>query len=71
MREDRIWSPSAVGPVTSRRLRLFALNGTDKLGRDIGNLLGLPLSTQLKTGMYSGVIGPSEKGGRFAFGRYN
>jgi ribose-phosphate pyrophosphokinase len=44
MTENRIWSPSAVGPVMSHRLRLFALNGTDKLGRDIGNLLGHPLS---------------------------
>ena len=42
--ENRIWSPSAVGSVMSHRLRLFALNGTDKLGRDIGNLLGHPLS---------------------------
>ncbi len=42
--ENQIWSPSAVGPIASRHLRLFALNGTDDLGRDISKLLAHPLS---------------------------
>ena len=43
--ENQIWSPSAAGPVASHRLlRLFALNGTDDLGREIGNILGHSLS---------------------------
>ena len=42
--ENQIWPPSAVGSIASRHLRLFALNGTDHLGRDISNLLGHPLS---------------------------
>src|SRR5665811_2441978 len=42
--ENPIWSLSAVGPLLSRHLRLFALNGTDDLGRGISNLLGHPLS---------------------------
>ena len=42
--ENPIWSPSAVGPIATRHLRLFALNGTDDLGRGISNLLGHPLS---------------------------
>ncbi|MFZ2160204.1 MAG: ribose-phosphate pyrophosphokinase-like domain-containing protein, partial [Bradyrhizobium sp.] len=43
--ENRIWSPAAAGPVASHRLlRLFALNGTDELGREIGNILGHSLS---------------------------
>jgi len=41
--EDQIWSPCAVGPIAGRHLRLFALNGTDKLGRDISQLLAHPL----------------------------
>ena len=41
---NQIWSPSAVGPIASRHLRLFALNGTDDLGRDISKLLAHPLS---------------------------
>lgn len=44
MMEHQMWSPSAVGPIASRHLRLFALNGTDDLGRDIGKLLAHPLS---------------------------
>jgi ribose-phosphate pyrophosphokinase len=43
--ENQIWSPSTVGKIASQRLRLFALNGTDTLGRDISALLGHPLST--------------------------
>lgn len=43
--ENQIWSPSAVGPVEARDLRLFALKGTDDLGRDISKLLAYPLST--------------------------
>ena len=42
--ESSIWSPSAVGPVVGRGLRLFALNGTDVLGENIGKLLAYPLS---------------------------
>jgi ribose-phosphate pyrophosphokinase len=39
--ENQIWAPSAAGPVGSHRLlRLFALNGTDELGREISKLLG-------------------------------
>ena len=41
---NQIWSPSAVGRVVSDRLRLFALNGTAELGRDIGKQLGHSLS---------------------------
>ncbi len=41
---NQIWSPSVIGPIASRHLRLFALNGTDDLGRDIGKLLGHALS---------------------------
>ena len=44
MTESRIWSPSDVGVIAGRELRLFALNGTDELGRDIGKLLAHPLS---------------------------
>ena len=43
--ENQIWSPSTVGRIAGQRLRLFALNGTDTLGRDISDLLGHPLST--------------------------
>lgn len=42
--ESQIWSPSAVRPIVSRRLRLFALKGTDHLGREISKLLGHALS---------------------------
>ena len=42
--ENQMWSPSAVGPIASRHLRLFALNGTDDLGREISKLLAHPLS---------------------------
>ena len=42
--ENQIWSPSTVGRIASQRLRLFALNGTDILGRDISDLLGHPLN---------------------------
>ncbi len=43
--DNQIWSPSAAGPVAShRQLRLFALNGTDDLGREISNILGHSLS---------------------------
>ena len=41
---QQIWSPSAVGRIAGDRVRLFALKGTTELGRDIGNLLGLPIS---------------------------
>lgn len=41
---NQIWSPSAVGSIARRHLRLFALNGTDDLGRDISKLLARPLS---------------------------
>ena len=44
MTENQIWSPSAAAPVEGRDLRLFALNGTDELGRDISKLLAHPLS---------------------------
>jgi ribose-phosphate pyrophosphokinase len=41
----QIWSPSAAGPVASHRLlRLFALNGTGELGREISKILGHSLS---------------------------
>jgi ribose-phosphate pyrophosphokinase len=42
--ENQIWSPSAAGPIASHDLRLFALNGTDALGREISKLLAHPLS---------------------------
>src|SRR5579864_6540020 len=42
--EKQIWAPSAVKHVVSNRLRLFALNGTSELGRDVSNLLGQDLS---------------------------
>jgi len=42
--ENQIWSPSAVEPIAGRDLRLFALKGTDNLGRDISKLLAHPLS---------------------------
>jgi ribose-phosphate pyrophosphokinase len=42
--ENQIWSPSAAAPVAGRDLRLFALNGTDELGRGISKLLAHPLS---------------------------
>lgn len=43
--ENQIWSPSAAVPAAShRQLRLFALNGTDQLGRGISKLLGHSLS---------------------------
>lgn len=42
--ENQIWSPSAVAPIVSSRLRLFALNGTNDLGRDISKLLSHSLS---------------------------
>ncbi len=48
--ENQIWSPSAVGPIASRHLRLFALNGTDDLGRDISKLLA-HLSARMKSGI--------------------
>ncbi len=39
--ENLIWSPSAAGPVGSHRLlRLFALNRTEELGRELSKLLG-------------------------------
>jgi hypothetical protein len=41
---NQTWSPSAVGPIARRHLRLFVLNGTDDLGRDISKLLAHPLS---------------------------
>lgn len=41
--ESQIW-PLSVGRITSRHLRLFALNGTDDLGRHISKLLAHPLS---------------------------
>ncbi|MCC7272196.1 MAG: ribose-phosphate pyrophosphokinase [Alphaproteobacteria bacterium] len=44
MAESRIWSPSDVRPVAGDRLRLFALAGSDRLGREIGDLLGQPLA---------------------------
>lgn len=44
MTENHIWLPTAVGPVVSSRLRLFALKGTDSLGRDVSRLLAHPLS---------------------------
>lgn len=42
--KNQIWSPSAVEPIAGRHLRLFALKGTDNLGRDISKLLAHPLS---------------------------
>jgi ribose-phosphate pyrophosphokinase len=42
--EQQSWAPFTIGRVTSDRLRLFALNGTSELGRDISNLLGHDLS---------------------------
>src|SRR5664280_2703480 len=42
--ENQIWSPSAAEPIAGRHLRLFALKGTDDLGRDISKLLAHPLS---------------------------
>src|SRR5487761_2427949 len=42
--ENQIWQPSAVAPIAGRYLRLFALKGTENLGRDIGKLLAHPLS---------------------------
>ncbi len=39
-----IWSPSAAASIASRDLRLFALKGTDDLGRNISKLLAHPLS---------------------------
>ena len=42
--ENQIWTPSAVGRVVSNRLRLFVLNGTTELGREISDLLGHSLS---------------------------
>src|SRR5512138_3524811 len=42
--ENHTWLPTAVGPVVSSRLRLFALKGTDSLGRDVSKLLAHPLS---------------------------
>lgn len=43
--DNQIWSPSAAGPVASHRLlRVFALNGTDDLGREISTILGHSLS---------------------------
>jgi ribose-phosphate pyrophosphokinase len=44
MTENQIWSPSAVGPLADRALQLFALNGTEDLGRGISKLLAHPLS---------------------------
>lgn len=32
---NQTWSPSAVDSIARRHLRLFVLNGTDDLGRDI------------------------------------
>lgn len=42
--EKQIWTPSAVARVVSDHLRLFALNGTSELGRDVSSLLGHHLS---------------------------
>jgi ribose-phosphate pyrophosphokinase len=42
--EKQIWAPSDVGRVVDDRLQLFALNGTNELGRDVSNLLGHHLS---------------------------
>lgn len=42
--EQQNWAPFTVGRIASDRLRLFALNGTSELGRDISNLLGRDLS---------------------------
>ena len=42
--ENQIWQPSAVAPIAGRDLRLFALKGTENLGRDISKLLAHPLS---------------------------
>jgi ribose-phosphate pyrophosphokinase len=42
--ENQFWLPCAVGPITGQDLRLFALHGTENLGRDIGKLLAHSLS---------------------------
>jgi len=42
--KNHIWLPAAIEPVVSTRLRLFALKGTNNLGRDISRLLAHPLS---------------------------
>lgn len=41
---NHIWLPSVGEPVASICLRLFALKGTDNLGRNIRKLLAHPLS---------------------------
>ena len=43
MAEDRIWKPGAVTPPAGNNIRLFALNGTEELGRRISDLVGCPL----------------------------
>jgi len=45
MVDHQIWSPSDAVPIAARDLRLFALKGTDNLGRDISKLLAHALST--------------------------
>ncbi|BBK44795.1 ribose-phosphate pyrophosphokinase [Allostella vacuolata] len=44
MTDRPLWSPSTVQPLSDGRIRLFALAGTDALGRAIASLLGQPLT---------------------------
>ena len=52
--ENQIWSPSTVGVIASRHLRLFALNGSGDLGRDISKLLAHALSAHEERGFEDG-----------------
>jgi ribose-phosphate pyrophosphokinase len=44
MSATKIWSPRMVQSISSDRLLLFALKGTDELGRAVGRLLDQPLA---------------------------
>ena len=52
--ENQIWSPSAVAPIAGQHVRLFALKGTENLGRDISKLLAHALSAHEERGFEDG-----------------